>query len=97
MIAFTNLDDFLKQREKRVDWANSNQVTRLIKDGDLQVISLIEENCLSWSGRYVADLNSKLSVESKRKLKRLLVIHNPALLKLLTSMSFSFDQKSIGN
>jgi hypothetical protein len=99
MITFTNtsLDDFLKKEGKRVAWVNSNKVTRLIKDGDLQVISMIEATCLSWSGKYVAELNSKLSISSKKKLKRLLVIYNPSLLKTMISMSFSFDQKSLGN
>lgn len=92
MLVITDLEDFLKKEEKRAAWSDSNYIAHLIEEGDLEVVSFIEKKCLSRYGVGLEDLNSRLSVNSKKKLQMMLLIHRPEFLERLLSMKFSFKK-----
>ena len=97
MIIITDLKDFLEKREKQEIWLKTNHIVKLIEEEDPSVGSFINENYFSWSGSDLMDLNLKLPVKLKKKLKKILRIHDPEMISRLESMSFLFEKKFFKN
>ncbi len=97
---FGPLEEIVDQEEKRREEENLVRILELIWEMDEGVVAVIEESILSSSkcGKEVAvrDFSIFLTAEKKEKLKCLLLLYKPEVIRQLQEKGFSFTGEYVG-